>query len=36
LAMMTINDKRGSGVKNAKKLMMSYVNDPSFGEIIVK
>jgi len=29
--MMTIDDKRGGrGVKNAEKLMTSYVNDPLF------
>jgi hypothetical protein len=26
--MMTIDDKRGEGGKNAEKLMTSYVNDP--------
>ena len=26
--MMTIDDERGRGVKNAQNLMTSYVNDP--------
>jgi hypothetical protein len=26
--MITIDDKRGEGVKNAEKLMTSYANDP--------
>jgi hypothetical protein len=26
--MMMIDDNRGEGVKNAEKLMTSYVNDP--------
>jgi hypothetical protein len=28
--MMTIDDKRGEGGKNAEKLMRSYVNDPYY------
>ena len=33
--MMTIDDKRGEGVKNAEKLMTSYVNDPIVQFLIV-
>ena len=32
--MMTIDDKRGEGGKNAKKLMTSYVNDPLEEKVI--
>jgi hypothetical protein len=28
--MMTIGDKMGRGIKNAEKLMTSYVNDPLY------